>query len=175
MSATLTNARTTTGLELDQRRCYSFLFFCFFVCFYYHCCYANCLLTPCFQERCHEEAKEAFFHCRCQWIIQWWVISPHQISHGDKATSLSVQSIPAVYTSTRGWNTITAITVQVFFFFPDWRHCAHVHSFWKQGVFLSTVSFWQVLFLFICILYMFTLYLALPKRETILNVLSLLF
>lgn len=28
---------------------------------------------------------------------------------------------------------------------------------------------------FICILYMFTLYLALPKRETILNVLSLLF
>lgn len=95
-----------------------FSLFFVFVCFYYHRCYANCLLTPCFQERCHEEAKEAFFHCRCQWIIQWWVISPHQISHGDKATSLSVQSIPAVYTSARGWNTITAITVQVFFFFP---------------------------------------------------------
>lgn len=53
---------------------------------------------------------------------------------------------------------------------PDW--CI---SFENKAPFLSTLSFWQVLFLFICILYMFTLYLALPNRETILNVLSLLF
>lgn len=39
----------------------------------------------------------------------------------------------------------------------------------------AAVSFWRVLLPFVCILYMFTLYLALPKRETLLNVLSLLF
>lgn len=48
-------------------------------------------------------------------------------------------------------------------------------SFENKAPFWSNVSFLQVSFLFICILYMFTLYLALPNRETILNVLSLLF
>lgn len=33
-------------------------------------------------------------------------------------------------------------------FLSDWNHSAHVHSFWKQGIFLSTVSFWWVLFPF---------------------------
>lgn len=55
---------------------FSFFFFCFLN---YHCCYANCvklLQTPCFQKICHEEAKEALFHCKCQWIIPRWLIYP---------------------------------------------------------------------------------------------------
>lgn len=56
------------------------LFFLFFSSFFnYHCCYANCvklLQTPCFQKICHEEAKEALFHCKCQWIIPRWLIYP---------------------------------------------------------------------------------------------------
>lgn len=74
-------------------------------------------------------------------------------------------------------NTLSAIAGEGFVFFsssaqPTWVLCI---SFENKAPFWSNVSFLQVSFLFICILYMFTLYLALPNRETILNVLSLLF
>lgn len=48
--------------------------------------------------------------------------------------------------------------------------------FWKTGPFLvACFILTKELFPFICVSYMFTLYLTLPKRKTILNVLSLLF
>lgn len=101
--------------------------------------------------------------------------SLQQISHGDKAT----QRIPAVCRERSEKTHYQQLLVRVCFFLffssaqPTWVLLCI--SFENKAPFWSNVSFLQVSFLFICILYMFTLYLALPNRETILNVLSLLF
>lgn len=106
-------------------------------------------LTPCFQKKCSGE----FFHWRCQWVIPLWLSSQQQQCSAAHWDVLQLQQFLF-------WSFLTSDVV---------------HCFWKQGLFSLPVSFWQELFHFICVSYMFTLYLTLPKRKTILNVLSLLF
>lgn len=172
MTAIRTNTQTTTGLELDQRRCYSVLtfFFFFFFKFVSILIVLQFFLHLVFIKKCH---REGFFSPSTADVSESSnsESSLQQISHGDKAT----QRIPAVCREHIISNCWWGFR---FFFFsssaqPTWVLLCI--SFENKAPFWSNVSFLQVLFLFICILYMFTLYLALPNRETILNVLSLLF
>lgn len=177
MTAIRTNTQTTTGLELDQRRCYSvltFFFFFFLVCFYSDC-FAVCLSYTLFSLR--NATGRVFFSPSTADVSESSnsESSLQQISHSDKAT----QRIPAVCRERSEKTHYQQLLVRVWFLFfsssaqPTWVLLCI--SFENKAPFWSNVSFLQVSFLFICILYMFTLYLALPNRETILNVLSLLF
>lgn len=94
MTAIRTNTQTTTGLELDQRRCYSVLiFFNFFflVCFYSDC-FAVCLSYTLFSLR--NATGRVFFSPSTADVSESSnsESSLQQISHGNKAT----QRFPAV-------------------------------------------------------------------------------
>lgn len=116
-------------------------------------------LTPCFQKMCHGEAKEAFLSVSESSNDE---SSLHHITPGDKA---SLRDTRRNYNSSNYCSGVPP-TGDVL------RLCAPLEN--KTFSYLQFHSD-KCCSPFICILYMFTLYLALPKRETILNVLSSLF
>ena len=151
-SVTLTNAVTTTGHEMDQRRCYSFFFFFFSFLFNYHCCYANCvklLQTPCFQKICHEEAKEALFHCKCQWIIPRWLIYPPNHTRWRSRRRIII----TLNSSVLGWDPLRVNAIQMHF----WSETFCTRAFLlKTGHFLIYLFILTTLFFF----FFFFLYLV---------------
>lgn len=181
MTAIRTNTPTTAGLELDQRRCYSvltFFLYCFFFftssfLFWLFCSLSFLHLV--FIKRCR---KEGFFLPSLHMPVNHPTVS-HLSNQYHTATKPLRGSLRCAGSARR--KHIISNSWWGFLFLSFFSSSAQPTglflciSFENKAPFWSTVSFLQVSFLLVCILYMFTLYLALPNKETILNVLSLLF
>ena len=162
MTATLRNTTTTAGLELDQKEVL-FLLFPGFALFLITIVVMQIVLNSCkllvFKKICHEKAQEALYNCKCQWILHRWVtwLPNPTWWKGHIYIRMCSRKPPQPRPSLMGGFLHMCI------------------PFWKQDIFLiycfiltSLVPFFVSCTCLHCISHC-------PKRETILNVLSLLF